>query len=218
MRVSTDEQHLGPDAQRDAIDRWCAAHGVHVAAEFVDRGVSGAAPLDRRPGLLAALDAVRSTGAGLLIVAKRDRLARDIVVAAMIERLAERAGARVVTASGVGNGTAPEDLLLRGIVDVFAQFERAIISSRTRAALAVKRGRGERIGRVPFGFRLGDDGVHLVADDGEQETIAMLSKLRESMSLRAVAEYCLANGIRARDGEWWPSTIQRVLGRPTAEP
>ena len=43
------------------------------------------------------------------------------------------------------------------MVDAFAEYERAIIRARTRAALAVKRGRGERTGEVPYGFRLAED-------------------------------------------------------------
>jgi len=46
-----------------------------------DRGVSGAAQLDRRPGLLAALDCLARHKATYLVAAKRDRFARDIVVA-----------------------------------------------------------------------------------------------------------------------------------------
>src|SRR3972149_6369399 len=76
IRASTEEQHLGPDAQRAALDTWARAHGVRLVAVHVDAGVSGATPIDKRPGLLAALDALRESGAGLLVVAKRDPPAR----------------------------------------------------------------------------------------------------------------------------------------------
>ncbi len=91
----------------------------------------------------------------MLLVAKRDRLARDVVVAAMVDRLAERHGARVLAADGTGNGDGPEAMLMRGIVDVFAQYERALIRARTKAALAVKavarRADGRRPLRSPAG-------------------------------------------------------------------
>ena len=98
VRVSTEEQRHGSAAQRDALERWCAANGAELVDVFEDHGVSGAAPLDQRPALLDALGAL--TDGAVLLVARRDRLARDVMAAAMLERLAERAGARIVAADG----------------------------------------------------------------------------------------------------------------------
>ena len=149
VRVSNGDQQLGPEAQRVALEQWCAAHGGQLVLTCTDRGVSGGAALDQRPGLLAALAAIKKLAAGVLLVAKRDRLARDTLVAAMVERLVERAGARVCTADGMAAGDGPEPLLMRRIVDAFAEYERLTIQARTKAALAVKRSRRERISREP---------------------------------------------------------------------
>jgi len=214
VRVSTDEQHLGPDAQRDALARWCAANGVELVGVFDDLGVSGGAALDKRPGLLAALDALVASGAGVLLAAKRDRIARDTMVAAMVERLAERNGARVLTADGTSTEQTPEGALMRGIVDLFAQFERQLIQSRTRAALAVKKARGERVGVVAYGFKLAADGVHLEADADEQSRIATIRALQGAgASHKAIAEKLNADGVPARGDRWHATTIGRVLRR-----
>lgn len=95
MRASTDDQTLGPNAQRAALETWCAARSAVLVGVFTDQGVGGGASLDQRPGLLAALAALKEHNASVLLVAKRDRLACDVLVAAMVERLAERNGARV---------------------------------------------------------------------------------------------------------------------------
>ncbi|MCZ7684437.1 MAG: recombinase family protein [Sandaracinaceae bacterium] len=150
LRVSTTDQNLGPDAQLATVERWACANGVRILATHGDHGVSGGASLDRRPGLLAALDALKEHGAGLLVVAKRDRLARDPIVAAMVEAAAARVGARIVSAAGEGDGDDPAAILMRRMVDAFAEYERHMIRARTKAALAVKRSRGERVsGRRP---------------------------------------------------------------------
>jgi hypothetical protein len=60
IRVSTEDQRLGPEARRAAIEAWAAREGVHVAAWHVDQGVSGAAPIEERPGLLGAISALRA--------------------------------------------------------------------------------------------------------------------------------------------------------------
>ena len=215
IRVSTDDQNLGPDAQRAAMAAWCETHGVTLAEVHADHGVSGGAPVDKRPGLLAAVDALPACGAGLLLVAKRDRLARDVVVCAMAERLAEREGARVVSAAGEGTDGAdgdPASLLMRRMVDAFAEYERAIIRARTRAALAVKKARGERVGHVPFGYRVADDGVHLVEDEDEQNVLGIVAEYRrEGLSLRSVGERLTRRGILPRSGgKWHAQTVARV--------
>lgn len=215
VRVSTDDQALGPVAQRDALARWCKANGADLVAVFEDIGVSGGASLDKRPGLLAAIDALEEHGAGVLLTAKRDRLARDVMNAGMIERLAERVGARTRSAAGEGtDGDAadPAAMMLRGIVDVFAQYERAVIRARTRAALAVKKGRGERVGSIPYGSRLAADGRNLEADPAELRAVALVRELRaEGMALRAIASRLEAAGCVPRGGgRWHPDTVARI--------
>ena len=211
LRVSTEEQALGPEAQRAAIERWALANGVTVVAWFVDQGVSGGAPLDKRPSMLAAVDALEAHGAGALVVAKRDRLARDVVLAAMLESLVKRHGARIVSAAGEGGDDAddPSGMLMRRMVDAFAEYERALIRARTRAALAVKRGRGERTGAVPYGSRLGADARMLEPNADEQAVLDRVRALRaEGASLRAVVATLAAEGVTSRAGR--PLTLTQV--------
>lgn len=49
LRVSTDEQRLGPEAQRASIEAWAAREGLSVVAWHVDGGVSGATNIEERP-------------------------------------------------------------------------------------------------------------------------------------------------------------------------
>src|SRR5206468_111147 len=164
-----------------------------------------------RPALLAALEAVRAHGAGLLVAGKRDRIARDVVVAATVERLAQDAGARVVTADGVSAEDTPEGMLMRTLMDAFASYERALIRSRTRAALAVKRARGERLGGdVPIGYRA--EGGRLVADVQEQAVLGRVREMRgRGLSIARVAAVLNAEGLTIRGGRIHPTTLARVL-------
>jgi DNA invertase Pin-like site-specific DNA recombinase len=215
VRVSTDDQALGPVAQREALARWCTANGAELVACFEDTG-GGALPLDKRPGLLAAIDALEANGAGLLLVAKRDRLARDVMNAGMVERLAERVGARTRSVAGEGTeGDAgdPAAMMLRGIIDVFAQYERAVIRARTRAALAVKKSRGERTGSVPYGYQLAADGRTLEPNAAEARAVALARELREEgMTLRVIGARLTAAGCIPRGGATWnPNTVARIV-------
>ena len=64
IRVSTDEQSLSVEAQHQALTRWCQTHEAQLLAVYEDVGVSGSTPLEKRPGLLSALNALaRGPGA-----------------------------------------------------------------------------------------------------------------------------------------------------------
>jgi DNA invertase Pin-like site-specific DNA recombinase len=216
LRVSTEEQNNGPAAQRLAIQAWAARSGVAVVAWHEDR-MGGGTPVEDRDGLIAALADLRAHGAGLLVAAKRDRIARDVVVAATVERMAEGAGARVVTADGVSAEATPEGALMRTLLDAFAAYERAMIRARTRAALAVKRSRGEHTGgAAPYGFRIGPART-LAPEPAEQLVIERARALRgRGMTFDAVAAELTKIGYRSRTGRaFFPMQVLRMT---TAEP
>jgi site-specific DNA recombinase len=213
LRASTDEQRLGPEAQRAAIEAWAAREGVQVAGWYVDQGVCSVTPIHERPALVAALAALREHRAGIFVVAKRDRLARDPMVTGAIERAAESQGAHVVSAAGEGNGESASDLFLRRILDAKAELERADIRARTKAALQAKRAKGERVSaRLPYGYALADDGVHLAPVDSEQAVITRARALAEGRSLGKVAEVLAGEGLVSRSGRpFAPMQISRML-------
>lgn len=212
VRVSTQEQDLGPEAQKAAIGAWANRLGVRVVAYFEDR-LSGGTKVEDRPALLNAFGALRSSGAGLLVAAKRDRIARDVVVAATVEQMAREAGARVATADGVAVEDTPEGILMRGLMDLFAQYERAVIRARTRAALAVKRSNGQQYTRrAPLGFRF-EDGL-MVEDPTERNMLARVRAMTSrGFSLARVAGILNAEGARCRGGRWHVTTLARALRR-----
>jgi site-specific DNA recombinase len=212
IRASTDEQHLSVEAQRAELARWCQVRRVTLATIYEDVGRSGGAPLEKRPGLLAALAAL-TRGSALLVV-RRDRLARDILAAAMAERIAAKAGASILAADGTGAGDGPEAVLLRTIIDAFAQYERALIALRTKAGLRRKRAKGERVGTIPYGKRLDADGVHLLDHPAEQAVIGTVRALRaEGFSLREIAAELGRRGLTNRAGGRFNHTqVARMLG------
>jgi DNA invertase Pin-like site-specific DNA recombinase len=211
IRVSTEEQHLGPEAQLAAIELWASRQGVTVVAVHRDLGVSGATPLADCKGLMAALEDLRVHGAGLLVVAKRDRLARDVMKSAMAEARAESLGARIVSTAGEGDGTDPAAKLMRTIIDAFAEYERLIISARTKAALAVKKTKDERIGGIPYGFSDADG--RLVPNEDEQRVILEAKYLSSTgLSMRGICAKFAVEGVVFRNFSWnSPAHADRLL-------
>ncbi len=209
LRVSTDDQALGAEAQRAAIEAWAKREGVAVAQYVEEIGVSGKLEVADRRGLLAAIVALETHGAGVLVVHRRDRLARSVMQACIADKMVEQAGAVVISTAGEGSGNTPEDALLRTIIDAFASFERAKIAARTTAALAVKRERGERVGGIPFGKRLDDDGKTLVCHLVETTAIGLARrKAAEGMKFTAISADLASRGFLARNHK--PFSIRQI--------
>ncbi len=226
LRVSTEEQaesKHGLNAQEDAARAYAARMGWTVVGVFTDAGVSGSEGLERRPALL---DLIATLGKGdVLLVAKRDRIGRlDPLAMAMIESAVRRRGARIVSAAGEGTeDDDPSSILMRRMIDAFAEYERLIIGSRTKAALGAKRRRGEKTGgAIPYGLELGPDRTGpngtviktLVPCKAEQEVLALMRELRANgMALEAIAAEMTSRGIQRREGgvRWDHGYISRLL-------
>lgn len=217
LRVSTEDQHLGPEAQRASIAAWAARAGIEVVAWHTDQGVSGSTEVEDRPGLQAALRSLAEHHAGWLAVAKRDRLARSTAIASLADRAVARAGARIASADGSGNGDGAADALQRSISDAVSAYELAMIRARTKAALKAKRARGERAGNVPWGYRA--DAAGRLSECAEEQ--AVLTRARElrgaGMGLAAVGEALAAEGhINRRGRPFDPATLSRWFRPPPA--
>lgn len=218
VRVSTNDQAesgAGLAAQRAAIEAYAARHGLTVTAWHEDAGVSGAAAIEARPGLLAAIGQLRR--GSVLLIAKRDRIARDTFLSLVIEKAVGKRGAVIASADGVGNGDGPADAFMRSIMDAASQFERGLIRQRTRAAMAAKRRAGERIGEIPFGWDLHDDGT-LIENAAEQKVIACILDCRKAgMSLREIASILNGQAVTTKKGNrWYGETVRSILDRCAA--
>jgi DNA invertase Pin-like site-specific DNA recombinase len=215
LRVSTDEQAesgLGLAAQRAACIAAATRDGLEIIGEHIDAGISGSKGITDRPGLLSALSAVKR--GGVLLVAKRDRIGRDMAITIAVESEITRKGARLLSAAGEGSeDDSVGGMIQRRMIDLFAEVEREMIRTRTRAAMAEKKAKGERVSRfLPFGYSLAADGIHLVTNEREQRIIAVVHSLRaDGLTLRAIATE-LDNCNPREDGKAWaPMSIKRMI-------
>ncbi|HYE72360.1 MAG TPA: recombinase family protein [Blastocatellia bacterium] len=220
-RCSREEEQdgLGLAAQLDACMRYAHEIQCDEVLDFADEGYSGALSVSNRPALTSALAAA---GKGdVFIVSKRDRLGRDMLVTLTIEQLLKKKGVRLVSVAGEGTDSGDEitALILRTISDLFAQVERETISLRTRNALAIKRARGERVGSVPYGFRLDEDGQSLLIDPKEEVAVNRIVRLRnDGHTYRSIgAELKKENLLPRRASNWHPVQIRRIYERARIE-
>lgn len=214
LRVSTDQQvssGLGLEAQRQICLKLVPNDSQVL--EFCDEGYSGALEMEKRPALLSALNVLSKDD--ILLIAKRDRIGRDPIVNAMIERAVERKKARLISASGdVNDSKDPSSILMRRMVDAFAEYERLIIGARTKAALHVLKMDGKRTGHIPYGYRLCIDNIHLELNSDEQYNLKLMRQMKvDGLSLREIANQMNFYKRFNRKGSWNHVSINRVMER-----
>ena len=214
IRVSTQKQGrsgLGIEAQRGSIARFAEAEGYVIVDQIVEVETGkGADALDRRPHLAAALAAARRAKCPV-VVAKLDRLSRDV---AFVSGLMAQRVPFVVAELG-----AAADPFMLHLYAALAEKERSLISQRTRAALAAKKAAGARLGNPTNLSEASILGAVANAAQADRHAANVAPIVRQvqaagGKTLREIADALNARGIRtARGGTWHASTVRNLLAR-----
>lgn len=140
-RVSTSDQTL--DSQLRDLREYCRQRGWQ-ATEYLDHGVSGAK--DSRPGWNTCWDAIEKRKHTVLLVHALDRVGRSLPhLVKIISHMSSRGLTLVSYRENIDLSTA-SGRMLAGIFSVLAEYERSIISERTKAGMRAAKARGSRIG------------------------------------------------------------------------
>ena len=200
-RVSTTEQAdsgAGLEDQRRAIASECDRRRWTLAHVYSDsNGVSGRTL--RRPALTEALQALSEGRAEVLVASKLDRLSRSVLDFASLMAQADREGWSIVVLDVAVDTSTPSGEMMANVVAAFAQYERRLISARTKAALAVKRSQGVTLGRP-----------RSVPSDVRERIVAMRA---EGLSYRAIADAFNTDAVpRGQSGKrWYASTVRSTM-------
>lgn len=222
IRVSTQEQaHEGVsiDSQRDKLRAYCKTMEIKLVQVYADEGISGGTM--ERPGLQAALGALKQGRANTLIVVKLDRLTRSVKDLCMLvdEYFSKELFDLISVCGMVNTHTAAGRLMMLNLAN-YAQYERELIAERTREAMQHMKAQGVRLGVAPYGYKhsqqLDEKGRRvLVPEPAEQEIIHWMAYLhRDGCEFLAIVEHLEAKGITPRRGGRWHATvISKILER-----
>jgi DNA invertase Pin-like site-specific DNA recombinase len=211
IRVSTSQQGrsgLGIEAQRQTLAQFAHAEGFEVAREFVEVE-TGTDAIERRPQLRAALAAARKQRCHVA-VAKLDRLSRDVhfisgLMAHKVPFLVAELGPDV-------------DPFVLHLFAALAEKERALISTRTRQALAAAKVRGVTLGNPKLHVAR-SSAVSAVKAEADRYAANVLPIIREAQkagatTLRDIADALNARGVAtARGGQWHAKSVSNILER-----
>src|SRR5580693_3609437 len=178
VRVSTDRQAehgVSLEAQEAKIRAMATVQGADLGEVIVDGGES--AKSLNRPGMTKLLAMVEAREVDAVIIAKLDRLTRSVKdLCELLDLFEKRKVALVSVAESLDTGSAAGRLVIT-IMGAVSQWEREAIGERTRDALRHKRGNGERVGNIQFGYRLSVDGIHVEPDPAEQAALTAIRRL-----------------------------------------
>ncbi len=169
-----DQEFNSLDAQREASEAFIESQkheGWQVIADhFYDGGYTGG-NMDR-PALTRLLAAVEAGGIDCIVVYKVDRLSRSLLDFARIIEILDQNGVSFVSVTQQFNTTSSVGRLTLNMLLSFAQFEREIISERTRDRMSAARRKGKWIGGHPvLGYDIDSKGGRIVVNPAEAEQV-----------------------------------------------
>lgn len=217
LRVSTGRQGksgLGLEAQRKALAQFAEAEGFAPTAEFVEVETGkGADALERRPQLAAALAVARKAKCPV-VVAKLDRLSRDVHFISGL--MAHRVPFIVAEL-----GTDADPFMLH-LYAALAEKERSLISQRTTAALAAKKAAGGKLGHLPSLATAQAKGSAANAAEAERfaaNTLPLIEAIQATgiTTLTGIAEVLNARGVATpRGARWYAASVRNLIYRRRA--
>jgi len=174
------------DVQRRQLEGYVMQHGWTLTHVYREEGVSGSVPLAERPEGRKLLDALQP--GDVVCASKLDRVFRSALDALqMVEHFRARGvSLHLLDLGGDVSGNGLSKLFLT-VAAAFAEAERDRIRERVSQTKADQKKRGRYLGgKLPFGYRLGDDGA-LTADQREQRLLHLAHRLHsEGKPLRAI--------------------------------
>lgn len=223
VRCSTHEQvdsGLGLEAQDERIKAYCAMRKLDLLEIIIDAGVSGGKPLATRDGGQRLLAAIRKHKVEAVVMLKLDRMFRNAGDCLTTVEQWERSGVALHVVDMGGNAidtTSAAGRFMLVVLAGAAEMERNLTRERTKSAMAIKRKNGERIGAIPYGYDLADDGSTLLVNDTEQSVLTDMRAMRSSgATLREIAEYLTTRGVptkTCKSNQWTHSVVARILNR-----
>jgi site-specific DNA recombinase len=216
-RVSTENQKDDNTIQyqKDALQQYAQNNQIEIKTIFSDEGVSGS--LENRPGLAQLLYSVEhNPEIEGVIIHKLDRLARDIVIQENLIKTFQSIDKRIIsTLEPDLDSTDPTRKMIRQVLGVIAEYEKALITIRLSAGRVSKAARGGYSGgNVPFGYRVDRDNHSLVIDEQESGVVKKIWYLRryKKLSYNKIADVLNDENIPSKTGKKWSApTVHYII-------
>ena len=213
IRCSTEGQAVDGvslEVQAEAIRRYAAYKGLSIAEEISDAGISGGVNRTRQ-GFISLLDRIQAGDVQAIILYSLERLSRDMLTLLALERLLHEYDLELHTVDGQVNTSTPDGFMNFAMKAFMGEMERRQIKHRTKKALQHKKGNGQCVGTVPYGFQR--EGDQLIPLTHEQAVIRQANELYQAgCRLVDITNRLNDSGRTTRAGKGWtPMQVKRLL-------
>jgi site-specific DNA recombinase len=213
-RVSTEQQAnegVSIELQIEKIKQYCELYNYELLDIVVDAGIS--AKSLKRPGITNVLHMLDNNEADALIIYKLDRLTRSLADWSILikDYFNDKSGKTLLAVMDqIDTSTAAGRMCLNLMMTVF-QWEREVISERTKVALQHKKSKGQPLGSAKFGEDINK--VNLSPNSDQQQVINLIIQLRSTgNTLQQIADYLNQNNyLTKRSKSWYPKTVKNVI-------
>jgi DNA invertase Pin-like site-specific DNA recombinase len=194
--------------QRAAIEAFAKARCFELVGEFYDAAVSGADPIGERPGFKAMLDRIAGNGVRVILIESPDRFARDLTVQLTGHDFLKSLGVALIPATAPDFFTedTPTGVLIRQVLGAVAEFEKASLVARMKAARDRKKAAGEKCGGRKSHSELRPDVVALAKQLDRK-------RRKRPLSLREISAELAARGHLNEIGQPFSAiSVSNMLG------
>jgi DNA invertase Pin-like site-specific DNA recombinase len=209
MRTSS-SANVGQDKdselrQRAAIEGYAKAGDIVILEWFYDAAVKGSDPVASRPGFARMLDRIAGDGVRTILVESPDRFARDLAVQLAGHDFLKKMGVTIIpaTAPDFFLEDTPTAVLVRQVLGAIAQFEKANLVAKLKAA---------RDRKIAAGLKCGGRKSFAERDPRFVEAVRKLKRENPRLSLRKLAIQLQQQGHMMRNGRCYPAqSISNML-------
>lgn len=217
IRVSTGDQGLSIEAQRTRIIEYCTFNHYELIDILVDEDISGSTMLSDRPMGGKITEMISNKNIQGVASVKLDRIFRSASDALSTSdnwlkngvsmHLIDMGGMSMNTETAIGK-------MMLTMLAGFAEFERNMISERTKSVLKHKKDKGERYSRfIPYGYK--QEGGKTVLDNKKMNVVAQMIDWRSKLSYEGISRVLNEKNISAPQGEKWnKATVFRIINNP----
>lgn len=220
IRVSTSQQAaegISLEAQKQRLLKYCEFNELDVISVISDEGLSGSN--SNRQGYKDLMELVRTKQVEAVAVYSLSRFARNTIEVLKSIEVMNKNNIQFHSLTEKIDTTSPTGRFFLTTLAALGQLEREQISERTKDALAHKKSKSERVGQIPFGYKLDEDGIHLIENEREQKIISLVLSLRKlGLTYKNIAAELEKRGLKSKANKvkWGATQIRNIIIKQAA--
>ena len=213
VRVSTEGQAkegVSIDNQIERIKSYCGYKDYQLIEVIKDEGTSGGKNRERE-GFVRLLERLEQNDFDAVILYSLERISRNMLTLLCLEKLFDEYDVELHTVEGEIDTSTPDGFMGFGMRAFLCEYERRQVKYRTKRAMEYKKGKGEVVGQVPYGYRR--EGDSLIPNEKEQELIRVVNRLyRGKRNLSFIVKRLTELGYQTRQGKNFRSQqVKRII-------